>query len=129
MRGLCVTLKYVLNFELRATTLLRMNIDCYTDTQPTLPELVKLKIPQMIGQDYETFGTVLLNDERGKMIDAIVEANSARAKEINMAILKKWLRGEGKQPVTWGTLVQVLKDSDLKSVAKEIEAAISSPLL
>ena len=59
----------------------------------------------------------------------IVEANSARAKEINMAILKKWLRGEGKQPVTWGTLVQVLKDSDLKSVAKEIEAAISSPLL
>ena len=89
---------------------------------------MKLNIPQSIGPHYETFGLLLLNDEQGEKIDAIVEAN-ARAKEINVAILKKWLRGEGEQPVTWGTLVQVLKDSNLKIVAKEIEAAISSSLL
>ena len=51
-----------------------------------------------------------MNDEQGEKIDAIVDANGARAKEINMAILKRWMHGEGKQPVTWRTLVQVLKD-------------------
>ena len=44
-----------------------------------------------------------------------------------MAILKKWLRGEGEQPATWRTLVQVLKDSDLNSLAEEIEAVKSIP--
>ena len=85
-----------------------------------------INIPQTIGVNYITFGTLLLNDRQGEKIDAIVDDNS-RAREINMAILKKWLRGEGKQPATWRTLVQVLKDSDLNSLAEEIEAVKSLP--
>jgi len=89
-----------------------------------------MNIPKKIGTNYETFGTLLLKDEQGKKIDAIVDDNT-RAKEINinLAILKKWLHGEGEQPATWRTLVQVLKDSDLNVLAEEIEAVKSSPLL
>ena len=105
-----------------------------TDTQPKLPELLKfpskngaINIPEKIGEDYEMFGTLLLNDTLGKKVDAII-AEKPGGKEINfnLAILKKWLRGEGEQPATWRTLVQVLKDSKLNALAKEIEAVKSS---
>ena len=75
----------------------------------------------MIGTNYETFGTLLLNDQQGEKIDSITE--KAGAKGTNLAILKRWLRGEGVQPATWRTLVQVLKDSELNTLAQEIEAA------
>ena len=45
-----------------------------------------MNIPQMIGTNYGTFGTLLLNDRQG---ETIVDDNS-RAKEINMAILVMW---------------------------------------
>ena len=41
----------------------------------------------------------------------------------NFTILTKWLHGEGEQPATWRTLIQVLKDSELRSLTHEIEAA------
>ena len=101
----------------------------HADTQPTLPELLKFhsksgitNIPQMIGTNYETFGTLLLNDKQGEKIDGITE--KADAKGTNLAILKRWLRGEGEQPTTWRTLVQVLKDSELNTLAQEIEASM-----
>ena len=75
----------------------------------------------MIGTNYETFGTLLLNDKQGEKVDAITE--KAGAQGANLAILKKWLRGEGEQPVTWRTLAKVLKDSELNTLAQEIEAA------
>ena len=49
----------------------------------------------MIGTNYETFGTLLLNDKQGEKIDGITE--KADAKRTNLSILKRWLRGEGVQ--------------------------------
>ena len=43
------------------------------------------------------------------------------ASEINMAILREWLLGSGVKPVTWGTLVEVLKKCRL-NLADEIES-------
>ena len=110
-----------------------------TDTRPTLLELVKfptrngtINIPKEIGEHYEIFGIVLLNDEHGERVEAIIEEKArANCKEINftLAILKKWLHEEGVQPVSYRTLVQVLKDSDLNSLAEQIEAVKSSPIL
>jgi len=89
-----------------------------------------INIPKEIGEHYEIFGILLLNDEHGERVEAIIEEKArANCKEINLAILKKWLHGEGEQPATWRTLVQVLKDSDLSVLAEEIEAVKSSPLL
>ena len=48
--------------------------------------------------------------------------HSNDAERINTEILKEWLTGRGKQPVTWATLVEVLHDIELSTLAGEIEA-------
>lgn len=40
---------------------------------------------------------------------------------INIEVLKEWLRGRGKHPVTWNTLVEVLFDIGFAALAAEIE--------
>ena len=42
--------------------------------------------------------------------------------QINEEILRQWLSGKGKQPVTWATLVEVLRDIGLSTLAKDISA-------
>ena len=44
------------------------------------------------------------------------------AEQINMEVLRQWITGRGKQPVTWKTLTAVLRDIDLSALAGEIEA-------
>ena len=44
------------------------------------------------------------------------------AEQINTEILQEWLTGRGKQPVTWATLIEVLRDIKLSALASEIEA-------
>ena len=43
------------------------------------------------------------------------------AEEVNTEILQEWLTGRGKQPVTWATLVEVLHDIELATLASDIE--------
>ena len=45
-----------------------------------------------------------------------------KAEEINKEILEQWITGRGKQPVTWKTLTEVLRDIELNTLAGEIEA-------
>ena len=40
-------------------------------------------------------------------------------------MFNRWLDGEGRKPRTWGTLVTVLYEADLSSVANELEKMIS----
>ena len=44
------------------------------------------------------------------------------AERINTEILQEWLTEKGKQPVTWTTLIEVLRDIELTALAGEIEA-------
>jgi len=95
---------------------------------PTLPQLLNtryVKIVTEIGAKYETFGVLLLNDQTGTKITAIEHKRSNNAELINIDILKEWLQGNGKKPVTWQTLVDVLKDIGLFVLAKDIEASLS----
>ena len=41
---------------------------------------------------------------------------------ISIEILQEWLTGRGKKPVTWSTLVEVLHDIELSTLAGDIEA-------
>ena len=42
-------------------------------------------------------------------------------KTITIEILREWLAGSGKQPVTWWTFIEVLKDVGFSELAKDIE--------
>ena len=94
--------------------------------------LVLLKFPvkkgdmsvlERIGTHYNIFGIHLLNDETGVIVDGIVRDH--RGDDINLAILKKWLQGQGKQPVMWKTLVEVLRDAKLTVLADEVYGNLS----
>ena len=81
----------------------------------------KINIAQEIGATYTEFGTFLLNDEKQVQVRAFAVEYGNRATDVNMAILQKWLRGSGMKPVTWGTLVEVLKNCRL-DLAEKIES-------
>ena len=68
------------------------------------------------------FGTCLLDDSTGAKIKNLEHQHQRHAEHINTAILQQWLNGRGKQPVTWATLVEVLRDIELYTLADDIEA-------
>ena len=104
---------------------------CNPESKPNLLELLKftctdgriLNIPEEIGTKYFQFGTFLLDDRNGSKVKIIAHKHSNDAEEINTEILQQWLTGRGKQPVTWSTLVNVLCDVKLFSLADEMKAS------
>ena len=46
--------------------------------------------------------------------------------DMSLKILSKWLQGEGIQPPTWNTVIEVLRKSNLAALADEIASVIIS---
>ena len=98
--------------------------------KPTLPELIKftcidgkvLNIPVEIATKYVQFGTFLLDDLNGSRVKIMARKYQHDAEQINTEIVQEWLTGRGKQPKTWATLVEVLRDVKLSILASDIEA-------
>ena len=97
--------------------------------RPTLPECVsfqgrekRINIPQEISVKYYKFGLLLLEDDTGAKIRSIAHEHRDNTEQINMEVLRQWINGRGKQPVTWKTLIEVLHDIELSTLAREIEA-------
>jgi hypothetical protein len=72
--------------------------------------------------NYIEYGTLLLEDNDGVLIDGIVKEHKSTS-DINYQILKMWIQGRGRQPATWVTLADVLHDVGLVGLAKNIEDA------
>ena len=96
------------------------------DEKPTMPLLLSfpgnINIAQQIGATSTVFGTLLLNDDNQERVTALAKQFGNEASEVNMAILREWLRGSGVKPVTWGKLVEVLKKCKLDELAEKIES-------
>jgi hypothetical protein len=80
----------------------------------------KVNLADKIGVSYFKFGVLLLKDD-GDQVAAIEKEMGKKASDINLEILRLWLKGKGRQPVTWATLVTVLQDIGLEKLAKDIE--------
>ena len=99
----------------------------YVDEVPTLRELLcfpiipgrKVNLIEKIGPDYFIFGVLLLEDDGGQIV-AFEKEQMKNAVDICRQIFMWWLKGKGKQPVTWSTLVTVLQEIDLNQLAKNI---------
>ena len=90
------------------------------NSEPTLPQLMRLKIPEKVGGNYRNFGTLLLNDDAGCLVDIAEKSCHYQPDDIVTSILRKWLQ-EGPTPVTWDNLIQVLRDCNLQTLAKCVE--------
>ena len=80
-----------------------------------------VNIPQEIGTAYMPFGILLLEDHSGAVVDAIGLKHSNNVQMINLEILREWLAGKGKQPVSWQTLTDVIHTIGLSILASDIE--------
>ena len=100
--------------------------------RPTLPYLNKfpvkhgkpINIAVQIGINYRTFGTFLLEDDNGAVVSVIERTMNFDPERINGDILMRWIRGQGKKPITWGTLITCLRDLELETLASDIEEAL-----
>ena len=79
-----------------------------------------INIPEQISTKYLKFGILLLNDETGAKVNTIVSKHHGDAEQINLAILKLWIEGKGK-PLSWDTLIDVLKEVGLVALASDIK--------
>jgi len=96
---------------------------------PDMMELVtfrgktkKINIPQEISTNYHNFGILLLEDKTGARVKSIEHRYRGDSEQINREILEQWINGNGKQPLTWGTLIKVLYDVELTTLARDIAA-------
>ena len=97
--------------------------------QPTLIKCVRFRgrerrinISQEIGTKYITFGTLLLEERTGERVNAIAQKHMNDSEQTSLEILKEWIAGRGKHPITWNTFIEVLHDTELRTLAREIEA-------
>ena len=71
------------------------------------------------------FGVLLLNDETGAEVSAIVTKYRDDAEQINLEILRLWIGGKGK-PLSWDMLIDVLKAMGLNTLASDIQFSTST---
>ena len=83
----------------------------------------QINILEKVGVKYFDFGLYLLNDDNGTQV-SIIEKDKGDTISIVREIVQKWLAGNGR-PVSWVTLISVLKDIKLICLAKDIELATS----
>jgi len=93
----------------------------------TCADNTKVCIVKEIGTEYEQFGNLLLQDKTGQSVKNIAHMYANDPKRINAEILQQWLAGMGKQPVTWATLVEVLRDIGLSTLADGISTVQCRP--
>ena len=89
-------------------------------TKPTLPLLYNLKVHENVGIHYHIFGTILLNDEDGSLLETIQDDCHYKCERINCKILRDWVRGKG-IPVTWRVLIETLRTCSLNELADKIQ--------
>ena len=93
--------------------------------------LQSLDVLERIGY-YDLFGVKLLND--GKVVAEIIRVHQT-PRRIKKEIARQWLRGGGREPVTWRTLIEVLKmmfdergDKKLRHLIRDIRQALARSL-
>ena len=95
----------------------------FSGEPPSLPELIRFRVPQQVGPHYKIFGTLLLNDKTGSEVDSMKKACLGIPVDIVVSILQEWLTTGKGRPLTWEALIETLKDCDLDTVADQIDEA------
>ena len=85
----------------------------------------KIEISQEVASNFHFFGTLLLEDSYGAVVASIAKEFESDLEQASLEILRQWVEGRGKQPVTWDTLIKVIREMEYESLAAEIEATLS----
>ena len=90
---------------------------------PTMPKLVKMKVPSQVGPKIKQFGIILLQDDGGNKVSNIARKCQENPEEMAMEVLMEWLSGNGKE-VSWESLIATLRDCELNVFAKRLQIVL-----
>ena len=91
---------------------------------PSLPLLHKLKIIEKVAV-HQCFQINLLDDDWGHELDIVKKDNPHSVVDVSTGVFQSWLRGSGRQPATWKTVVDVLRECNLNTLADKITCTVS----
>ena len=97
------------------------NTPIVSDLRPTLTQLLAMNLPLRVRENFDTFGTFLLNDETGDKI--AVMKFMGDPEKITLEVLREWLAGKGVE-VSWESLIATLRKSKLQLMAEQIQMAL-----
>ena len=100
---------------------------------PTLPLLLQfpkrsggfLNIIEEVTVEHHNLGICLLNDNNGAITSNIEAQYRPDQTRITKAIFQKWLRGTGKSPRSWATLITILREMEHR-IWEDISDRVSS---
>ena len=108
--------------------------------QPTVMQLTCLRLPSMVDGENKRLNIVertashyaklamhLLCDVNCDTIASLEKQFQRDPEIIATTVYKKWISGTGKKPISWRTLIDVLREIRLISLAEEIENALEHP--
>ena len=95
---------------------------------PSLTFLEELKVIEKVAVD-ECFHILILKDDFGHELDIIKRDNPHSVVDVSTGVFQSWLRGSGRQPATWKTLVEVLRECDLNNLADNITSTVSKDVM
>ena len=81
----------------------------------------RINVPQEVSTKYADFGILLLEDTNGNRVRNMEHQYRGDVEQINREILREWVIGRGKQPISWATLTEVLQDVGLSVLARDID--------
>ena len=81
-------------------------------------------VAAQVGSAYPKMGVFLLKDVTGDVVQALEQEHRMDAQEMNMAIFRRWLQGNGVRPVAWSTLIGVLRKIGQDVLADDIEGGL-----
>ena len=104
-----------------------------TDATPTLTQLLLLTTPggkkihiiKRIAPVWKTLGVLLDFDDDGTELDIIDKGHPSDPIACCRVMFQHyWLKGNGKAPCTWQTLVNLIKEADQETLADEIKTSL-----
>ena len=73
---------------------------------------------------WKSIGDLLEFDDVGTRLLELEENNRGNPETCCRDMFQLWLMGDGKRPCSWRTLIEILQDSELDVLAREIKAAL-----
>ena len=104
----------------------------FIGSKPTLPHI--LAFPFKTGVDntvkkiagsHDVFGVLLLKDDDGSIVSGIA-ASSQSPIEITLAIVRHWIQGNGRQPISWDTFIDTVRKAGLVTLADDIREGLGN---